>query len=286
MAFCYLTVIIIIACFLCVCGNYIESSYSLCPNFCSGHGICLSNNATIACSCFDGYHGGDCSARVCPSGQAWFDFPSEDNKAHAPYTECSNMVWHTPSFQRPIDSFDCCRGFAIGIVEYALVETGSQDQHATYVCELVVHAQGFIIFIDWHYYLFTVLCPYSLSASGNFDICSGNGRCVSLRDAASFSDPELHLGKVSYSDWDSDMVHGCLCDDGWEGGSCSRRSCPKGDDPYTPGWSEVQVLECTCTDSCAGSFRLSFQGYKTASIPLNASAEMLKYRLEVRFWMS
>ena len=70
-----------------------ESSYSLCPNFCSGHGLCLNDEATITCSCFEGYHGGDCSYRLCPAGKAWFDFPSSDNVAHAAYTECSNMVF-------------------------------------------------------------------------------------------------------------------------------------------------------------------------------------------------
>lgn len=72
---------------------YTESSYSLCPNFCSGHGLCLNDEATITCSCFEGYHGGDCSYRLCPAGKAWFDFPSADGVAHAEYTECSNMVF-------------------------------------------------------------------------------------------------------------------------------------------------------------------------------------------------
>ena len=73
-------------------GLFTESSYSLCPNYCSGHGLCLSENATISCSCFNGYHGGDCSYRICPAGTAWFDYPSADNTAHAAFTECSNMV--------------------------------------------------------------------------------------------------------------------------------------------------------------------------------------------------
>ena len=71
---------------------YSESSYSLCPNFCSGHGICLNNDRTIACSCFNGYHGGDCSYRLCPSGKAWFEIPSAAGEAHPDFTECSNMV--------------------------------------------------------------------------------------------------------------------------------------------------------------------------------------------------
>ena len=127
------------------------------------------------------------------------------------------------------------------------------------------------------------MCPIGISASGSPDICSGNGRCMSLRDAASVPNYELFLNQVTYDDWDADMVHGCVCNDGWEGSSCSRRSCPKGDDPYTTGQlPEVQVLECSCSDSCVGTFRLSFEGKNTGRIPLNASAEVLKYRLEVK----
>ena len=45
-----------------------------------------------ACTCIPGFTGYNCSLRVCPSFEAWADFPSSDNVAHASYTECSNMV--------------------------------------------------------------------------------------------------------------------------------------------------------------------------------------------------
>lgn len=28
------------------------------------------------------------------------------------------------------------------------------------------------------------------------------------------------------ANWDSDMVYGCVCDDNYEGGDCSKRACP------------------------------------------------------------
>lgn len=140
---------------------------------------------------------------------------------------------------------------------------------------------NFLLFILLMFYP-TVLCPIAKAASGTSAVCSGNGRCMSLRDSAGYADYELNLGQVSYTGWDADMVHGCVCDDGWEGSSCSRRSCPKGDDPYTVDQvPEVQVLECTCSDDCSGTFRLAFEGKKTSKIPLNASAEVVKFRLEV-----
>lgn len=68
-----------------------ETTAVVCPNQCSAHGVCLAENGG-RCQCFPGYHGVDCSYKLCPSGTAWFDHPSADNVAHADYTECSNMV--------------------------------------------------------------------------------------------------------------------------------------------------------------------------------------------------
>ncbi len=87
--------LIFIFAFLCVWGAASapsEAAHPLCPNSCSGHGICQMSSATISCSCFPSYHGGDCSYRICPSGVAWVDYPSADNVAHSEFTECSNMV--------------------------------------------------------------------------------------------------------------------------------------------------------------------------------------------------
>jgi hypothetical protein len=223
-------------------GQYVERSFSLCPNQCSGHGLCLSEGKSTVCSCFDGYHGGSCERRLCPAGVAWFDRPSADDVAHRAYSECSNM----------------------GSCDYNTGICSCRYGFGGAACE-------------------QLLCPMGVTASGNTSVCTGNGRCMSLRDSAAYTDDLLALDAVAYDDWDGDMVHGCVCDDGWEGSSCSRRSCPKGDDPYTQGQDqEIQVLECTCDGACVGSFRLSFQGEKTAKIPLTASAEVLKYRLEVR----
>ena len=62
----------------------ITSDAQLCPAGAEGpFGTCL---------CISGFTGYDCSQRVCPSAKAWADFPSANNIAHAPFTECSNMV--------------------------------------------------------------------------------------------------------------------------------------------------------------------------------------------------
>lgn len=217
-----------------------EAAHTLCPNSCSGHGICLMSSATISCSCFPSYHGGDCSYRICPSGVAWVDFPSANNVAHSEFTECSNMG----ACDRTTGECKCRPGF-----------TGA-------ACE-------------------SMLCPVGLSASGRLDVCSGHGRCLSVQSGANYEDFVQFFNRSNYSGWDADKVYGCDCDNGWEGSSCSRRSCPKGDDPYTTGQvQEVQALECTCSGSCAGSLRLVFQGQKTRPIPLTATAAFVKMRLE------
>lgn len=59
-----------------------------CPNGCSSHGRC--DSPTRVCHCFDGYTGGDCSQRLCPTDFAWSDVAIDTDNAHKA-TECSNM---------------------------------------------------------------------------------------------------------------------------------------------------------------------------------------------------
>jgi hypothetical protein len=84
------TFAVILLSVLIVCDGLVTS---LCPNKCSGHGMC-TDDSIGECECFPGYSGGDCSKRVCPAANAWADFPSYNNTAHADFTECSNMVRH------------------------------------------------------------------------------------------------------------------------------------------------------------------------------------------------
>jgi hypothetical protein len=44
-----------------------------------------------------------------------------------------------------------------------------------------------------------------------------------------------------YRLWDSDMAQTCVCDAGYSGPDCSRRECPRGDDPLTHRFSDCPV---------------------------------------------
>ncbi|CAM9329994.1 unnamed protein product, partial [Discosporangium mesarthrocarpum] len=61
-----------------------------CPSACSGHGYC-TDPSVEECTCYQGWIGGDCSQRLCPSSSAWVDYATANDTAHAEYTECSNM---------------------------------------------------------------------------------------------------------------------------------------------------------------------------------------------------
>jgi len=91
--------------------------------------------------------------------------------------------------------------------------------------------------------------------------CSGNGQCVSLKQAATMSEAMPILPNVEYGGledtetWDEDMIHGCVCDSSWTvgladgetqeaeffGPDCSKRHCPSGDDPLT---TDVDETDC------------------------------------------
>jgi len=79
--------------------------------------------------------------------------------------------------------------------------------------------------------------------------------------------------------WDADMIHGCVCDEQWEGVDCSIKSCPTGDDPLTAGVDGVVVIDCTSTAS-AGGVQLLLRGRKTGVIPWDATAATVEMFLE------
>ena len=203
-----------------------------CRNLCSGHGSCSS---TEGCECFPSYHGIDCSSRLCPSGKAWFDFPTSSNNAHSLLTECSNMG----TCNRYTGICKCRNGFGGPACDKMICPTKIDSKYTS-----------------------GVTLP-----------CHGNGQCLSVKQASLKQDYiTLYDSINNYNDWDNDMVHACLCDKGWKGVGCDVKSCPTGWDPNTGGDTERQIIECKCNGvSCSGGIYLRIRGQQTQKIPWGAS---------------
>mmetsp|Transcript_10940 Transcript_10940/g.16482 ORF Transcript_10940/g.16482 Transcript_10940/m.16482 type:complete len:215 (+) Transcript_10940:21-665(+) len=71
------------------CSLHVDA---VCPNYCSGHGICGDYDI---CKCFnnpdgsEAWTGYDCSKRTCPMDIAWIGHVVKSNDVH-PMAECSN----------------------------------------------------------------------------------------------------------------------------------------------------------------------------------------------------
>jgi len=53
--------------------------------------------------------------------------------------------------------------------------------------------------------------------------CSGHGKCEYIQD----------LTPMTGNEWEYNKIQGCRCDGGFYGKDCSKRLCPRGDDPIT-----------------------------------------------------
>lgn len=178
-------------------------------NHCNGHGTCITSTQT--CACFEGW-GADADTT---------DFRSQD---------CSTRV--------------CPKGRAWGDVPtahnmaHAMAECSARGRcnRKTGTCECFRGFEG-------------NACNRRPCPNG----CSGHGRCLSVRemayttDAQPSSPPTTYGGDGDTTEWDMDMIFGCVCDSNWPvglgagevqepewfGADCSLRHCPSGDDPYT-----------------------------------------------------
>lgn len=218
------------------CGYILSSTDSVvssCPGEiqCSAHGVCSSS--TYRCDCYEGWSGGDCSLRTCPSGLSWFDYPTRDQFAHRTYTECSDM----------------------GLCDQSTGQCQCRDGFYGQACEM-------------------------MSCDGENPTirkCGGHGRCMSMSELAVLALDNGDATSYTYGTdpnnaltWDGSRVHGCLCDEGYEGYDCSLRSCARGDDPGTYNdHPEIQLIKCIADE---GSFTLTFREYTTSPILHNATS--------------
>ncbi|KAL4160634.1 hypothetical protein PRNP1_001198 [Phytophthora ramorum] len=115
--------------------------------------------------------------------------------------------------------------------------------------------------------------------------CGRHGECRSMRLNAQQKDKGLPPAVVYQSIWDSEMVHGCVCEEGYGGGDCSDRLCPTGDDPLTGASTdslfglqknEKQTVLCSAT---SGTLTLSYRGQTTVRIDASDNADTVSKKL-------
>lgn len=222
------------------CGYiYSGTTVSTCPGEVQCSGHGVCDQTTYRCTCSAGYTSGDCSLRSCPQGLSWFQYPTANEETHSVYSECSEMGICDPSSGR----CTCRSGF------------------------------------------YGEACQFMACGGGVSTPCNGHGRCMNMAELALWAHDNGDATSYTYGldpnnayTWDAYRVHGCFCDEGFEGYDCSLRSCPMGDDAGTyDDHAEVQLLTCIADE---GSFTLTFRQKTTGPIYVNATKEELEFALE------
>lgn len=117
--------------------------------------------------------------------------------------------------------------------------------------------------------------------------CNSAGKCQSMQYYASRKDPGL--GTVfPYTDiWDAEKMHGCSCDEKYNGPDCSLRNCSRGDDPLTgvgvstaANPNQVNEIQKVTCKAGGGTFTITFRKKTSAPIPYDAKATELQAYLE------
>ena len=215
---------------------------------CSGHGTC-SGASNYACTCYEGWTGGRCAERTCPTGKAWFDEASATDTAHADGVECSSKG----ICDRDSGKCWCQLGWGGEACQYLECQgsTGMGPCDGNGVCKSMAE-------------LATKTMADGTVAAFTYGATPNNA-----------------------ATWDHDMIFGCACDSGFHhepdvnlyiNHHCSERPCPTGDDPRTIGGvAEVQTATCT---GASGTFTFTFRSATTANIAYSATVDEVKDALE------
>lgn len=236
-------------------GNYPDCGYAYlpitdCPGRkgipCSGHGTC--NYSSYTCECDRGWGDGDCSRRTCAMGPAWFDYPSDNNEAHA-LAECSNRGTCNPN----TGLCQCDSNF-----EGEACERMSCPGKGTPAGEC--SGNGVCL---------------TMAQLAKYNRINGDPEPVEY--GSQYGNPLT---------WDENSVRGCLCDEGFTGPDCSQKLCPFGEDitlvEADPSrLAEIQLLSCqyTVAPFISVYFRLSFRGEETVNIPWDATMDEVQSAL-------
>ena len=123
-------------------------------------------------------------------------------------------------------------------------------------------------------------CPRSMSNTVTAE-CSGHGRCMTLREAASEQNYVTLHETYAYTHWDADKIQGCICDKGYTSTDCSLMTCVTGDDPGSGSQvDEIQLIQCLAS---SGTFKVSFRGHTTSAIPYDSTPAVFEAALEALY---
>jgi len=225
-------------------------AHAECANACSGHGTCFTNDE---CECFPNWMANDCSQRVCPYGLSFVDTPRGDlnhdglrSTGGAAATAGDGVVAVRTS---AIEEFE------VYPTSGTVINADSEEGHFYTECSnkgLCDRETG--------------LCQCYAGYSGSScqrtmcpNECSGHGVCRTVEEIAangmnykktdSVGTEDFWGGinknhKLQYRLWDMDKAQGCVCDAGYSGPDCSRRECPRGDDPLTHRHYDCGGTDC------------------------------------------
>ena len=230
---------------------------------CYGNGKCLGFEGNFECECVKGYYG-DCKARSCPVGRAWFHEPAVDDVAHDVFMECSNM----------------------GVCDRTSGQCSCREGYEGNACERL-SCPGRI--------------STSSDCSGRGRCISMRNLALKSLDEYLSPRPVVYGSRASDpATWDADMVYGCHPDQyGYKdaeyrvitpsGAALTQFQCPVGynsrmlDQVYrnvttgdlTSNYSNFREIQSIHCDATTGYFTFNFRGSVSGRIYANTTALQL-----------
>lgn len=248
-----------------------------CPNSCSGHGICDSNDQ---CQCyregkvlneegnydgadlFNQFTGADCSLMACPRGTSWnVVVASSGVDAHMKSVECSDAG----TCKSDTGMCECYPGF-----------DGSACQRTT--CPNDCNGHGVCQSNEDFAEDYARAMAKSINLKQRMPRCAdGSSDYAQCLRNIEHLDDYYQTYMVTYENaWDSGLQYGCKCDSGFSGADCSERDCPTSFDPLDSSCSEAINTDPT-------SFTETYMTLTQTNIEQESTAPALWKNLPIPF---